>query len=131
MADETKKLPVMLILEDEAQLLATYRANLENEFDIESAGTVDEALMLLGTRNFDLLLSDQMLPGKKQGLDFLIEAMRRQPNARRILLTGYLNPELLARGTAMARLSACLLKPVEMTRLRDTLYQALLVPPPE
>ncbi len=131
MSEETKPLPTILLLEDEAQLTATYRANLESEFDIESAGNVEEALMLLGTRNFDILLSDQMLPGKKQGLDFLIEAMRRQPTARRVLLTGYLNPELLARGTAMARLSACLLKPIGMDKLKETLYHVLRTPQPE
>ncbi len=62
-----------------------------------------------------------MLPGKRQGLDFLAEAMRQQPEARRILVTGYLNPELLTRGTALVQLSACLVKPVDIELLRQTL----------
>ena len=120
----------MLLLEDEAQLTASLCANLAEDFEVEAASNYDEAVLLLGTRKFDLLLSDQMLPGKKQGLDFLAEALRQQPEARRILVTGYFNPELLARGMTLAQLSACLVKPVEMGKLRKTLWDALATPPP-
>src|SRR5688572_766774 len=89
--------PLLLLVEDEA------------------AGTVDEARLLLGSRKYALILSDHMLPGRDQGLDFLVEALERQPAAKRILMTGYLNPDLLGRSVNLAGLSACLLKPVDMS----------------
>jgi CheY-like chemotaxis protein len=122
--------PTLLILEDEAQLTAALCDSLGDEFEIETATNSDEALLLLGTHKFDLLLCDQMLPGKRQGLDFLAEAMRQQPQARRILVTGYFNPELLTRGTALAQLTACLVKPVDIEKLRSTLRIALASPAP-
>ena len=125
MSNETTPRPVLMILEDEPQLTLIICDLLGDDFEIETAENVNEALQLLGKRSFDILLSDQMLPGKKQGLDFLMEAMEKQPQAKRILMTGYLNPELLSRGTTMAGLSAVLLKPVDNTRLREALRMAL------
>ena len=125
MPTEPKPRPALLILEDEPQLTLIICDLLGDDFDIETAEDVEEALRLLSQRKFDILLSDQMLPGKKQGLDFLMEAMERQPNAKRILMTGYLNPELLSRGTTMAGLSAVLLKPVDSVRLREAIRIAL------
>ena len=125
MSNETPQRPVILILEDEPQLTLIICDLLGEDFEIETAENVNEALNLLGKRAFDILLSDQMLPGKKQGLDFLMEAMEKQPQAKRILMTGYLNPELLSRGTTMAGLSAVLLKPVDSVRLKEALRMAL------
>ena len=125
MSNESKPRPVLLILEDEPQLTLIICDLLGEDFEIETAENVDQALRLLGQKKFDILLSDQMLPGKKQGLDFLMEAMEKQPEAKRILMTGYLNPELLRRGTPMAGLSAVLLKPVDSVRLKEALRMAL------
>ena len=125
MSNEPKPRPAILILEDEPQLTLIICDLIGDDFEIETAEDADEALQLLGQRKFDILLSDQMLPGKKQGLDFLMEAMEKQPQAKRILMTGYLNPELLSRGTTMAGLSACLLKPVDSARLKEALRMAL------
>lgn len=125
MSNETKPRPQLLILEDEPQLTLIICDLVGEDFEIETAENVEEALRLLKTKSFDILLSDQMLPGKKQGLDFLMEAMELQPQAKRILMTGYLNPELLSRGTTMAGLSACLLKPVDSARLKEALRIAL------
>jgi DNA-binding NtrC family response regulator len=66
-----------------------------------------------------------MLPGRAQGLDFLVEALQRQPEAKRILMTGYLNPDLIGRSVSLAQLSACLLKPVDIGRLKQELKRAL------
>ena len=117
--------PSLLLVEDEAALAAALRENLEMEYEVEVAGTVEEARLLLSSRNFSVILSDHMLPGKAQGLDFLVEALERQPTAKRILMTGYLNPDLLGRSVSLAQLSACLLKPVDPPKLKQELRRAL------
>lgn len=117
--------PSLLLVEDEPMLASTLCQNLEDQFEIEVASNVEEARALFSTRKYDVILSDHMLPGKAQGLDFLIEALERSPETKRILMTGYLNPELLTRGVALAQLSACLIKPVEIMRLRKELDEAL------
>ena len=120
-----KRRPVVLLLDDEAQLTAVMARMLEGEFEIETAGNVEEALMLLTTRKYDALIADHMMPGEKQGLDFLVEALRLQPEAKRILMTGYMNPELLARGVSFAQLSALLMKPATAQQIRKALHDAL------
>lgn len=125
MSDAPVSLPLLLLIEDEPLLASTLSQNLENQFEIDVASNVEEAQALFNTRKYDVILSDHMLPGKKQGLDFLIEALERRPETKRILMTGYLNPELLTRGVALAQLSACLIKPVEIMRLRKELDEAL------
>jgi DNA-binding NtrC family response regulator len=117
--------PSLLLLEDETSLVGALTAHLESEYEIEVAGTVDEARLLLGSRHFAIILSDHMLPGEAQGLDFLVEALERQPTAKRILMTGYLNPELLGRSLTLAKLSSCLLKPLDMAELKQELRNAL------
>jgi len=126
MADAVKTpRPTLLLLEDETALVSALTSVFESEYEIEVAGTVDEARLLLGSRRFAIILSDHMLPGEAQGLDFLVEAMERQPTAKRILMTGYLNPELLGRSQSLAKLSACLLKPLDIGLLRQELRRAL------
>lgn len=120
--------PLLLLLEDEGALVGALLGHLEADFEVDVAGTVDEARMLLASRSYAIILSDHMLPGKVQGLDFLMEAMERQPAAKRILMTGYLNPELLGRSVSLARLSACLLKPMDLAKLGTVLKQALSGP---
>lgn len=117
--------PLLLLVEDEPGLVDTLCANLAEQFDVVVAGTVAEARTLFARRKFDIIVSDHLLPGKQQGLGFLMEALALQPAVKRILMTGYLNPELLARSSALAQLSACLIKPVEISRLRKELDEAL------
>ncbi len=125
MSTEAPRRPVVLLLDDEMQLAAVMARTLEGEFEVETAANVEEARLLLGTRKFDALICDHMMPGEKQGLDFLVEAMTVQPGAKRILMTGYMNPELLARGVSLAQLSAVLLKPATLAQVRKALHDAL------
>jgi DNA-binding NtrC family response regulator len=125
MPDAATQRPVVLLLDDEAELTLVMTRMLADQFEIESAANVDEARLLLGTRKFDALICDHVMPGKMQGLDFLVEAMGVQPNAKRILMTGYMNPELLARGVTLAQLSAVLLKPCSAQHIRKALHDAL------
>lgn len=125
MTDQAQSRPVILLLEDEAELSKVICATLEGEFEIATAANAEEALVLLGHRQFAALVCDHNLPGTMQGLDFLKLALKLQPTARRILLTGFIDPETLANVETEARLSACLLKPLHIARLRKALLESL------
>lgn len=125
MADAPLSKPAMLLLEDDHVLAEMIVAALGGEFEIERAANVDEAVLLLGSRRFEVLLCDHMMPGGKQGLDFLVEAQERFPPAKRILMTGYMNPDLISRSMAVAGLSACLMKPLRMEDLKAQVRKAL------
>ncbi|MBI3884588.1 MAG: response regulator [Opitutae bacterium] len=116
---------MILLLEDEAELSRVICTTLEQEFEILAVTTAEQARELLQSHRFAALVCDHNLPGPMQGLDFLIEAIKVQPEARRILLTGFINPEVLANVETVARLSACLVKPLHIARLRQALRDAL------
>ena len=117
--------PAVLIIDDEPPLLDAMRQGLEHEFDVDAASTAEEGTLLAATRNYDVIVSDQLLPGE-QGLEFLMRMASLHPGARRIMLTGYINPDLISRSMASAQLSACLLKPASIAELTQAIRKALV-----
>ena len=125
MPAEGKQRPSVLVLEDDTPLADMIVLTLSDEFEIERAANAEEAKMLLGARPFDILLCDHMMPGRQQGLEFLVDAMQRHPRSRRILMTGYINPDMISRSISVAGLSACIVKPFDMQQLRRQLHASL------
>lgn len=83
--------PSLLIVEDEAVVLATLKSTLEREgFHVVACSSPLKALALLEERDFAVILSDQRMP-EMMGLDFLVESRRLRPQSSRILLTAVLN----------------------------------------
>jgi DNA-binding NtrC family response regulator len=116
--------PAVLLVDDERELLSALGAGLEGEFALETAASAEEADLMMASSSYDVLICDHMLPGEA-GLEFLIGMSARHPGTRRILLTGYMNPELISRSVALARLIACLLKPVPAEALAAAVRTAL------
>jgi CheY-like chemotaxis protein len=121
-APKTK--PSVLLIDDESNILDLMRIGLEGDFDIETAASAEEAALLTGTRQYDVIVCDQVMPGQN-GLEFLMQSAERQPGSRRIMLTGYMNPELLSRAVPLAGLSACVLKPMLPEELKKAILAAL------
>jgi CheY-like chemotaxis protein len=92
---------ILLVDDDEMQNIIM-RNLLEHEgFDITVAGNVAEALRLLSSERYDVLLSDLHMPGAADGLT-VISAMRHlNPDAIAILLTGF--PEMDVAAQAILR----------------------------
>ncbi len=115
---------VVLIVDDEAQLRDVLMLGLGRHFDVEAARSANEAELMLATREFDVIVCDHLMPDE-EGLAFLVRVRKQFPKVQRILLTGYVNPELLARSTEIAGLAACLMKPVATEDLADAIRQVL------
>ncbi len=125
MTAEARRRPSVLLLEDDSPLAEMILLTLEDEFEIERAANAEEASLLLEARPFDVLLCDHMMPGGQQGLDFLVQAMERHPGPKRILMTGYINPDMITRSISVAGLSACLMKPFDLRDLRRHLHECI------
>ncbi|MDH5533412.1 MAG: response regulator [Candidatus Pacebacteria bacterium] len=68
---QTKK-KIILVVEDDTNVQSIYRDLLVKEgYDVTITSTVDQACDALGTEKIDLVLLDIMLPGGKNGFDFL------------------------------------------------------------
>ena len=116
--------PVVLLVEDDVQLRATMKLALEAEFQVDTAASAEEAELCLGTRPYAAIISDHMMAGE-QGLSLLVRNAGLRPAVARILMTGYTNPELLSRSVAVAKLSACLIKPVPAADLLAAVRRAV------
>jgi two-component system response regulator HupR/HoxA len=116
--------PVVLLVDDEAQMRSVMELNLKDHFDVETAASAHEAEMMLATKAYDVVVCDHLMP-TEEGLAFLTRARTRYPKVQRILITGYMNPELLSRSTAVAGLASCLMKPVPVPELIEAIRLAL------
>src|ERR1700722_6763821 len=87
---EMLAVPKVLVVDDDASTLVTLSLILENSgFQVVSAGSVNEALRLIGSQSFDVLLSDLHMPRNGDGLT-VVSAMRHaNPKAVTLILSSY------------------------------------------
>lgn len=116
--------PAVLLVDDERLLLDAMRHRLAQDFDIETANSAAEAELMMASRAYAAVVCDHLMPGEP-GLEFLTRMKDLFPQTRRILLTGYINPELISRSTAVAGLSDCLVKPLKPDQVAAAVKIAL------
>ncbi len=127
MAEQGSKprgLPVVLVVDDEPLLLEAIDRDLRETCELHMAASAAEADKSVSERRFDVIVCDHMLPGE-QGLEFLVRMMETFPSTKRILITGYTNPEFISRSTVIAGLSKCLIKPLRPAEVARAIKDAL------
>ncbi|MGQ0599905.1 sigma-54-dependent transcriptional regulator [Aquabacterium sp.] len=119
----------LLVVDDEPDLRTLYELTLLREgYDIETAGSVEDARLLLAEHRFSAVITDMRLPDGT-GLDILrqIEAEGRPEKA--IVITAYGSAE-----NAVSALKAgaydYLTKPVDLKQFRTVIASALNNEPP-
>ncbi len=113
----------VLLVDDEKPLLELYSEALSPFFDVAIATSSKEAGFLLHKRAFKVVVSDHLMPGGN-GLSFLVDAREEYPEMQRVLVTGYMKPEMLLRSVNEAALYRYLLKPVSLPELVKTVVEA-------
>ncbi len=121
-AEQPKKDAVLLV-DDEKPLLDVYAAALAPTFDITTASNAREADFILQKKAFKVVVADHLMPGGN-GMNFLVRAREEFPHMQRILVTGYMKPEMLLRSVNEAALFRYLLKPVSMVELVKVVQDA-------
>lgn len=116
--------PVVLLVDDEAAIRAVLELGIKEHFEVETARSANEAEIMMATRSYDVVVCDHLMPGE-EGLAFLTRARTQFPQVQRILITGYINPELISRSTAVAGLAGCLMKPISTADLIEAIRLAL------
>ncbi|MDD2740318.1 response regulator receiver protein [Methylomonas lenta] len=84
MNPETAKI---LLVDDEANILKAL-ARVLKHYSITTASCGPEALLLAAANEFDIVISDYKMP-EMDGISFLEKFMTIQPNAIRMIVTGY------------------------------------------
>lgn len=114
----------VLLVDDEKPLLEVYSAALSPLFDITTATNAREADFILQKKKFKVVVADHLMPGGN-GMNFLVRAREDFPHMQRILVTGYMKPEMLLRSVNEAALFRYLLKPVSMPELVKVVSDAV------
>ena len=115
-ASDINQKDAVLVVDDEAALLEMYKAALSPYFEVTAAGSVKEAEFALHKRSFRVVVADHLMPGGN-GLSFLVRVREEHPESVRILVTGYMKPEMLLRAVNEAAVFRYLVKPVELREL--------------
>ena len=114
----------VLLVDDEQALLDMFSTALSPRFDITTANTAREADLILHKQSFKVVVADHLMPGGN-GMNFLTRAREEYPHMQRILVTGYMKPEMLLRSVNEAALFRYLLKPVAIAELIAVVQDAV------
>ncbi|GAB5561710.1 MAG: hypothetical protein SynsKO_33570 [Synoicihabitans sp.] len=118
----TPREPILLV-DDEESLLQVFVSALEPHFECVTANSSREAEFELRKRDFKVVICDHLMPGGN-GMSFLVRAREEYPYMQRILVTGYMKPEMLLRSVNEAALFRYLLKPVSLVELVKVTQEA-------
>ncbi|MSU22768.1 MAG: response regulator [Opitutus sp.] len=121
-ADRSVKAAVLLV-DDEKPLLDVFSAALTAAFEVTTATTAREADFILQKKAFKVVVADHLMPGGN-GMNFLVRACEEFPHMQRVLVTGYMKPEMLLRSVNEAALFRYLLKPVALAELVKVVQDA-------
>jgi two-component system response regulator PilR (NtrC family) len=115
----------VLVVDDEPDLRTLYELTLLREgYQVETAGTVQEARQALQQRRFDVVITDMRLPDGL-GNDILTDLKSTQRSERCVVITAYGSAE-----NAVESLKAgafdYLTKPVDLKRFRSVIASAIL-----
>jgi CheY-like chemotaxis protein len=117
--DEILATPKILLVDDDETIRETLSVILENSgFQVVVAANVNDALSLIGSQTFDVLLSDLHMPNPGDGLT-VVSAMRHaNPKAVTLILSSY--PAMKEAAEAiLLQADGVLVKPMAVVMLVD------------
>jgi len=101
----------VLFVDDDSDILASYRRNFRNKFSMETAESGPEALdFIAGKGPFAVVVSDLKMPGM-DGIQLLSRVRETHPDTVRMILTGYADLQNAIDSVNEGRVSRLLTKP--------------------
>ncbi|CAN5540160.1 hypothetical protein BH10PSE6_BH10PSE6_13170 [soil metagenome] len=115
----------ILVVEDEGAVRAIVGEQLRGlGYDVRLAGDAEQALALLRAHQFDLMLTDVVMPGRLNGKGLADEVGRSWPGTRIVFMSGYSENALLNDGR-LDRGVMLLAKPHQKADLARVIRSAL------
>ena len=119
MADSKEGEETVVIVDDEEMVLTSLNAylSLETDYRVFTFTSANAALEFIQAEKIDIVISDYLMP-EMDGITFLAQVRELQPEAPRIILTGYADKENAIKGINEVGLYQYLEKPWDNDDLR-------------
>jgi DNA-binding NtrC family response regulator len=109
----------VLVVDDEAAVLLTYRLILERQgYEVVACGTSVQAIQAIDKQRFDVVLCDYSLEEQHTGFEVISAARQRDSDVPAALLTGYATKETA--DEAASRGIGVMFKPIEIEEFLAT-----------
>src|SRR6059058_4375458 len=116
---ETRKHPI-LVVDDEPEILFSLRALLRRDFEVHTAEGGAQALDVLRQHPVHVIMTDQRMP-EMTGTELLTRARGGNPEAIRIIFTGYADLKAVVDAVNRGEIYRYLTKPWDADALVDVL----------
>lgn len=115
----------ILIVDDEEHILkALERVLMDEDYEIITTTSSEEALDLVRRRPFKVIISDECMPNM-YGSELLAKISLRQPEVVKMLLTGYASVEAAIRAVNQGEIYRFLVKPWDGFELKMSLRSGI------
>jgi DNA-binding NtrC family response regulator len=115
----------LLLVDDEPNLTSALVRSLDrSQFEIFTADSAQQGLMILAGNDIDVVVSDERMPGMT-GSQFLTEVRKKWPHTIRMILSGQADLEAAVRAINEDEVYRFLLKPCHPKELQMTILQGL------
>ena len=119
-----KPRPRLLIVDDEEAILETMTFTFEDDYEVFTSTSANEALTLLDKHApIAVVISDQRMP-EMTGVEFLSRVFKRSPATQRIILTGFADMNAIIRAINDGHVYAYITKPWEPDQLKQVVRRA-------
>lgn len=107
---------LILCVDDEPNILRSLKWLLNKEFEVKTANGGQQALNLIKEHDFDVVISDQRMPGMT-GSELLQKVREISPRSMRLLLTGYSDMDAIINSVNNSEIYRFIKKPWDMKTL--------------
>lgn len=115
--------PSLLLVDDEPDILDFLERSLRRRYHVTRFSDPAAALAAIKIRSFDILITDQKMPGVS-GLELVEAVADLQPGTVRVLISGFTDVPEIAEALAAARIHNFVLKPIDSEQLVEAIATA-------
>lgn len=114
----------LLIVEDEETFRESLRRVLMQEgYEVDSVGSSEAALKILDEKNYELIITDIILPGVN-GIQLLRKCREKNPSVKFIIITAFASIETAVEAIRNGAFDY-LVKPIQHQEIKNTIKKAL------
>lgn len=113
----------VLYVDDEENNLISFKATFRLKYKVYTALSGVAAMQIIEQHPIDVIITDQRMP-QMTGVEFLEEVIKVNPDAMRILLTGYADMSAVVDAVNKGKIFHYLSKPWSEEELDETIQRA-------